>query len=397
MRQVINMFNILNDGEGYIPALKGEDGKSAYEIAVDDGFIGTEEEWLESLVGASGETPNIQIGTVTTLEPNQPATVTRTGTDEEPIFDFSIPRGKTGFIEEDKYDVIIKSQSEFEIYLASKSEQFPDRYVISESVYLDGVFEYGYAHSMRTSHIELASGGSISGGTLLISDISISNLFKTGTVSNPPSINNTTLVLSGVGKTDNNVSEFTLVSGIKLNNVTITTVTDNSIYDQTIFGSNLTNITFVSGSTTCNNVRVRIDIKNTMNNVSMITGFENCSNIKDSSFQEWITDDTSIKQISILGYSNCNNLERCTSNAIITTMLADSTVYFTGFIHCDNLLSCSVDGSGAPVPYKPYREYTGYNNCAYGVLNKATFSDRVDVFKNTEGDMIKWSSESNDV
>lgn len=28
---------------------KGEDGKSAYEIAVENGFEGTEEEWLESL------------------------------------------------------------------------------------------------------------------------------------------------------------------------------------------------------------------------------------------------------------------------------------------------------------------------------------------------------------
>ncbi|MBQ3543568.1 MAG: hypothetical protein IJA34_01050 [Lachnospiraceae bacterium] len=37
-----------------IPALKGDNGKSAYEIAVDKGFEGTEEEWLESLKGAGG-------------------------------------------------------------------------------------------------------------------------------------------------------------------------------------------------------------------------------------------------------------------------------------------------------------------------------------------------------
>lgn len=35
-----------------IPAIKGENGKSAYEIAVDHGFEGTEEEWLESLKGS---------------------------------------------------------------------------------------------------------------------------------------------------------------------------------------------------------------------------------------------------------------------------------------------------------------------------------------------------------
>lgn len=33
----------------------GQDGKSAYEIAVQDGFVGTEEEWLASLVGPKGD------------------------------------------------------------------------------------------------------------------------------------------------------------------------------------------------------------------------------------------------------------------------------------------------------------------------------------------------------
>lgn len=34
--------------------LEGVPGKSAYEVAVENGFIGTEEEWLESLVGPAG-------------------------------------------------------------------------------------------------------------------------------------------------------------------------------------------------------------------------------------------------------------------------------------------------------------------------------------------------------
>lgn len=34
---------------------KGKDGKSAYEIAVEHGFVGTEVEWLESLRGADGK------------------------------------------------------------------------------------------------------------------------------------------------------------------------------------------------------------------------------------------------------------------------------------------------------------------------------------------------------
>ena len=36
-------------------ALKGEKGKSAYEVAVDNGFDGTEEEWLASLKGEKGD------------------------------------------------------------------------------------------------------------------------------------------------------------------------------------------------------------------------------------------------------------------------------------------------------------------------------------------------------
>ena len=34
--------------------IKGEDGKSAYQIAVENGFVGTEAEWIESLKGEKG-------------------------------------------------------------------------------------------------------------------------------------------------------------------------------------------------------------------------------------------------------------------------------------------------------------------------------------------------------
>ena len=55
----------LAGGEEFLGALKigndkyrlaatGVDGKSAYEVAVDEGFIGTEEEWLYSLIGPIG-------------------------------------------------------------------------------------------------------------------------------------------------------------------------------------------------------------------------------------------------------------------------------------------------------------------------------------------------------
>ena len=37
-----------------VPGLPGKDGKSAYEVAVERGFVGTVDEWLESLHGQSG-------------------------------------------------------------------------------------------------------------------------------------------------------------------------------------------------------------------------------------------------------------------------------------------------------------------------------------------------------
>lgn len=54
-------FNSTNDLDvtlgrwrEYMSGGSGTAGKSAYEIAVDNGFVGTETEWLESLKGAEG-------------------------------------------------------------------------------------------------------------------------------------------------------------------------------------------------------------------------------------------------------------------------------------------------------------------------------------------------------
>ena len=49
-----NLQEKLNNGELGGGGGSGTAGKSAYEIAVDNGFVGTETEWLESLKGAKG-------------------------------------------------------------------------------------------------------------------------------------------------------------------------------------------------------------------------------------------------------------------------------------------------------------------------------------------------------
>ena len=49
--------------------IKGEDGKSAYQIAIENGFIGTELEWLASLKGEKGiDGKNYQVDIIESTE-----------------------------------------------------------------------------------------------------------------------------------------------------------------------------------------------------------------------------------------------------------------------------------------------------------------------------------------
>ena len=47
------------DGKNGTDGINGSDGKSAYIIAVEHGFTGTEDDWLQSLKGADGITPDM--------------------------------------------------------------------------------------------------------------------------------------------------------------------------------------------------------------------------------------------------------------------------------------------------------------------------------------------------
>lgn len=62
-------------------------GKSAYEIAVANGFEGTEEEWLASL---KGDAATIELGTVTY---GVPTSITNSGDENHAVFDFVLPTG----------------------------------------------------------------------------------------------------------------------------------------------------------------------------------------------------------------------------------------------------------------------------------------------------------------
>ena len=90
---------VVND-INYIPGYKqAEIERRAYyeefKQSVEAGeFVGETGE--QGVPGKDGVTPNIQIGSVTTLDFEEEARVTKEGTSEEPILNFYIPRGRPG-------------------------------------------------------------------------------------------------------------------------------------------------------------------------------------------------------------------------------------------------------------------------------------------------------------
>ena len=146
----------VSSGAGSGTSAPGQDGKSAYEIAVENGFEGTEKEWLSSLQGEdgysptiienadnddttykldivtktgsvttpnlmgkdgdrgekgeTGATPNLQIGEVITLNPGEAATATITGTPENPQINLGIPKGESS--EGDSYTLPIMTSAQ---------------------------------------------------------------------------------------------------------------------------------------------------------------------------------------------------------------------------------------------------------------------------------------------
>lgn len=98
------------NGIPYIEGPKGPKGDTGDQgVGVDDAYLDEGDLLLAltsgatinvgSVIGPSGPTgdaASIEIGTVTTVDFGQPATVTNVGTDEEAVFNFQIPRGQPG-------------------------------------------------------------------------------------------------------------------------------------------------------------------------------------------------------------------------------------------------------------------------------------------------------------
>lgn len=83
----------------------GPKGESAYVLAQEHGFTGTEAEWLAGLKATDGEdgedgedgvSPTIQMGSVTTTAPGSAAEATLTGTFPHYSLNLKLPRGING-------------------------------------------------------------------------------------------------------------------------------------------------------------------------------------------------------------------------------------------------------------------------------------------------------------
>ena len=93
--EVVNLDFGLPRGEKGERGERGEQGEAGKDGK--DGIDGKDgKDGKDCKDGINGVTPDFSIGTVTTLEPNESASVTLTGTEEEPVLNFGIPKGAKG-------------------------------------------------------------------------------------------------------------------------------------------------------------------------------------------------------------------------------------------------------------------------------------------------------------
>ena len=80
--------------------------------------------------GETGLTPNIKVGEVKTLEAGSQAKVTRSGSNEEPVFNFELPKGDKGddyvLTEEDKVEIGEMVNTEYEERIAENEKDIVD-------------------------------------------------------------------------------------------------------------------------------------------------------------------------------------------------------------------------------------------------------------------------------
>lgn len=102
----IGTVTALDTGEGAAASITGTSANPVLNLGLPKGNTGatgaqgpqgdTGATGATGPQGATGATPELTVGTVTTLPPSSSATVTITGTAEDPVLNFGIPKGDTG-------------------------------------------------------------------------------------------------------------------------------------------------------------------------------------------------------------------------------------------------------------------------------------------------------------
>ena len=85
--------------------------------------------------------PNIQVGTTTTGSPGTPASVVNVGTDLNPIFNFTIPKGDAGAIQMQIVSTLPETGSEDIMYLVPLEEPESQENRYAEYVWVDNKWE----------------------------------------------------------------------------------------------------------------------------------------------------------------------------------------------------------------------------------------------------------------
>ena len=149
--------NINGGGSG----TPGPQGDSAYEVAVNNGFSGSEEEWLESLQGADGLNGNdgadglngndgadglngndgadglngndgaaatITVGSTTTGNPGDDAAVSNSGTTSAAVLNFTIPKGEKG---DQGAGVTIKGNADWTVIDSLLDQEIGDLWILA--------------------------------------------------------------------------------------------------------------------------------------------------------------------------------------------------------------------------------------------------------------------------
>ena len=139
------MANVIDKVAGFVVGPQGPQGLQGPKG--DTGQTGPQGER-----GATGATPSLTMGTVTTLEPDSPATATITGTAENPVLNLGLPKGRTGEISQAEFDEVAGDVDELKSELTDTTAKMEIKESVNRSV-SDESWTNGYYVDNRSGKV----------------------------------------------------------------------------------------------------------------------------------------------------------------------------------------------------------------------------------------------------